>query len=295
MATTSLDGTATIFSINHKTNALAKLVEIPSTSQKPAWQAKWADPRFGVLLALCSFDHSLSLYELRDDHKLELLHTYQHGASLNALDFAPWGAGLKLAVVGSDGRGAVVSREARGFTHSPFACHDHVATGVSWAPACSLQNFLAPHDNPTARLLFATSGCDAKLCVWELVKSQAGEAGEPSLVHRVENAHDGFVRDVSWSSSSTLGYHLLATAGEDRCVKLWKVYLERGAQGGLARHEELLLVAGAFPSPVWKVSWNFSGNLLAAAFTNSDGVNVVQVFSEVEKDKWEVISETKTS
>ncbi len=167
----------TIYSINKKSNTLVKLSDVENPSQKPIWAIKWADPRFGNIFAFCSFDHSISIYKLEEDSKVEKLFEYKHKASLNALDFAPWGAGLRLVAVGSDGRGILITKEGDKFLNSEFECHSHIATSISWAPACSLRNFLKSNENQTARLLFATSGCDEKICIWEVSRSSGNATG----------------------------------------------------------------------------------------------------------------------
>ncbi len=58
-------------------------------------------------------------------------------------------------------------------------------------------------------------------------------------------------------------------------------------------HEVTSVGGSPFSSPIWRISWNFSGNLLAVGFTTVEGVNTVQVFTETEKDKWDVISDIK--
>lgn len=85
---------------------------------------------------------------------------------------------------------------------------------------------------------------------------------------------------------------MLASGGEDQYAKVWKLYLDKDVEK--QRHEEIVLGSGKFPSSVWRVSWNFSGNLLAVGFSNQEGVNIVQVFAETEKDKWDVISDIKS-
>lgn len=170
LATTSIEGTITLFTINKKANTLNKIAEIESQSQKPIWCVKWADPRFGTIFACCSFDHTLTIYKLEEESKAEKIFSLKHKASLNSLDFAPWGAGLRLAAVGSDGKGLLIMKEGEKFSFTEFECHGHIATSISWAPACSLKNFLNYTENPTARLLFATAGCDSKICIWEVAK-----------------------------------------------------------------------------------------------------------------------------
>lgn len=92
-------------------------------------------------------------------------------SSVNKCDFAPWGLGLKLIAVSSEGKGVYISREDSGFNATSFSCHNNIATSISWAPACTLDNFLDSSKIKTARSIFATSGCDGHINIWEIIKT----------------------------------------------------------------------------------------------------------------------------
>ena len=99
------------------------------------------------------------------------------------------------------------------------------------------------------------------------------------------DAHKDWVRDLSWSKSNYRGYYLLASGSEDKSCKIWKIDLENNKVLG----KEVL----EFPSPVWKVSWNYIGNLLAIAFTSLKGINSFQIYKENYDGIWENVGVNK--
>ena len=138
---------------------------------KPAWCVKWADPRFDLIFAVCYFDQSIVIYQLQEDKKIIPLFSLDLRASVNKCDFAPWGLGLKLVAVTSEGVGVLISRNNSEFESQKFSCHDAIATCVSWAPACSLDNFLESKKTKIARSVFATGASDGRIRIWEVVKT----------------------------------------------------------------------------------------------------------------------------
>jgi hypothetical protein len=70
----------------------------------PVWAVAWAHPSFGTLLASASFDNRVILW--REDGRGGWARSHDappHGASVNAVAFAPHELGLSLAAASSDG------------------------------------------------------------------------------------------------------------------------------------------------------------------------------------------------
>ena len=103
----------------------------------------------------------------------------------------------------------------------------------------------------------------------------------------MEKAHLPNVRDLSWSNNGFLDYMLLASGGDDNNVKIWRIEVKSDLFG------MEVIWNKTYESPIWKTSFNFSGNLLAVAYTNAKDVNVVEVLAENDKDKWEPVLESK--
>ena len=71
----------------------------------PVWMCAWAHPKFGTLLASCSFDHKVISKE-SEQGVFSAIYTSPatlHDASVNAISWAPHEFGLSLACASSDG------------------------------------------------------------------------------------------------------------------------------------------------------------------------------------------------
>jgi len=73
--------------------------------------------------------------------------------------------------VTSEGVCVLITRNNTEFESQKFSCHDAIGTCVSWAPVCSLDNFLEPKKTKTARSIFATGGSDGRIKIWEAMKT----------------------------------------------------------------------------------------------------------------------------
>lgn len=107
------------------------------------------------------------------------------------------------------------------------------------------------------------------------------------MIQKIENAHGPYVRDITWSSNGLTDQFILASGGENKELKIWKIDLSSG-QNGVE-----LVFTKAYDSAIWKTGFNYSGNLLAVSFTNKEDVNIVEVLSEKEKNQWEPVTKTK--
>lgn len=61
LATASSDRTIRIFQINE--NETETLLSILSGHEGPVWQVAWAHPKFGSILASCSYDGSVIIWQ----------------------------------------------------------------------------------------------------------------------------------------------------------------------------------------------------------------------------------------
>jgi hypothetical protein len=150
---------------------------------------------------------------------------------------------------------------------------------VSWAPAGHVGAEPAEGGQPTARI--ATAGCDGKVRVYRKGASapspaagvqgaqQQQQQGGWSLEATLPGHGCEWVRDVAWSPASGAGSgaNTIASCCDDGRVVVW-----RSGEGGAWSASQL----PAFPAPVWRVSWNAGGSLLAV----SCGDNSVTVWRE---------------
>ena len=74
------------------------------SAESPLWSLCWAHPRFGSILAVCSFSGEVSVwreFKIGDWGKVAQ-HT-SHQGSVNSIAWAPEECGLKLASCSTDG------------------------------------------------------------------------------------------------------------------------------------------------------------------------------------------------
>jgi len=101
IATASSDHSIKITGVNNNTfQHLANL----TGHQGPVWQVAWAHPKFGSLLASCSYDGRVIIWKEGNQNDWTQAHVFDdHKASVNSIAWAPHELGLSLACGSSDG------------------------------------------------------------------------------------------------------------------------------------------------------------------------------------------------
>lgn len=238
----------------------------------PVWQVCWSHPKFGSLLASCSFDHKVIVWrETQDAQWIQVYATPSnlHKASINSISWAPHELGLMLAVGSSDGTISVLEHKSDGTWDSMKlpGTHPIGVTAVSWSPAVptgSLVSSKAP--GPLVKRL-VSCGCDNTIKIWKCTEAQWTE--EESLA-----GHTDWVRDVSWAPNMGLPKNSIASAGQDGTVFVWS---ERSTGGWEKK------LVNDFKVPVWRASWSLTGSILAV----SDGNNAVTLWKETLDGVWQ--------
>ena len=107
LATCSSDRTVKIFQVEaDKQTHVADL----RGHEGPVWQVAWAHPRFGSILASCSYDRKIILWREEAPGTWVKLEEYaSHDSSVNSVCWAPYELGLILAGGSSDGTISVLS------------------------------------------------------------------------------------------------------------------------------------------------------------------------------------------
>jgi protein transport protein SEC13 len=101
LATCSSDRTIKIFDVTENIYHCSATL---TTHDGPVWQVAWAHPKFGVILASCSYDGKVVIQ--REISAGNWSKIYEHKfaeASVNAISWAPHEFGLILACGSSDG------------------------------------------------------------------------------------------------------------------------------------------------------------------------------------------------
>jgi protein transport protein SEC13 len=106
LATCSSDRSIKIFEVNgdiyHNSATLV-------VHEGPVWQVGWAHPKFGVVLASCSYDGSVVIQkEISQGNWGKLYEAKFADCSINSIAWAPHEFGLVLAAASSDGKVIII-------------------------------------------------------------------------------------------------------------------------------------------------------------------------------------------
>jgi len=269
LATCSSDGTVKVFAVDQKTNQ-HQLNTTITTHTAPVWQVKWAHPRFGVLLASCSYDRKVLIHLESQPGIWKPIFTFNHESSVNGIDFASNEYGLILLSASSDGR--VCLHE-----HKPDDSWDTKETVVSKLGVNSVS--IAPYGLFHGGMTFATGANDGTVRIYfHKANSSGTTTGDSTMTDPVTGApivggtshqqmsnpieelktlamHDDWVRDVAFSPNTSRP--TLASAGQDKKVFIWTLDRASGEWKSQLLNE--------FPHPVWNVNWSLTGDILAVA------------------------------
>ncbi|KAF8634521.1 hypothetical protein AX17_004194 [Amanita inopinata Kibby_2008] len=272
----------------------------------PVWQVAWAHPKYGHILASCSYDGKVLIWKEQQGQgtaaggwnkvKEHTLHT----ASVNSVSWAPHELGAMLACASSDGKISVLTFKNDGqWGADLFDGHAIGCNAVSWAPAILPGSLITPQQTQSAQgqvtqtptiKRFASAGCDNLVKIWGYREDTQSWVEEEVL-----EGHTDWVRDVAWAPNIGLPRSYIATASQDKTVLIWtkdsptspwvKTALDPSSTytstGGAPPPP------GKFPDVVWRVSWSLAGNLLAV----SCGDGKVTLWKENLKGVWECVSD----
>lgn len=241
VAAAAADGSVHIWDV---TDNQQKLVGQIKPHDGPVWKVAWAHPKFGGLLATCSYDMKVAvLKEVSSQWYIAYVDS-SHAASVNSVAFSPWEFGLNLACASSDGTISIL-------THTPsqqwrrvsnFA-HGGGAQTLSWMPASYRDGSLA------SPMRLATGGCDNSVRIWKC-ESDVWMQETPPL----PSAHGDWVRDVAWRPDSSC---VLASGSWDGSVIIWSQEMDGQPWRQLTKL--------ALPGKVESLSWSVTGSQLAVS------------------------------
>ncbi|KAK0790112.1 Elongator subunit elp2 [Friedmanniomyces endolithicus] len=165
-------------------------------------------------------DH-LSRHTLWPEHEK----LYGHGHSISALATSPSGSLIATACQASSLEHAVIRlyetkewREVR----PPLEGHSLTVTGLAFSPAGEVEE-------EEGGGWLVSVGRDRRWCVFR--RRPEGEEGGGvgwELVCWREKAHARMILDCCWGPAGDVGGRVFATAGRDRCVKVWRLVGEEG-------------------------------------------------------------------
>ncbi|KAK6913174.1 WD40 repeat [Dillenia turbinata] len=218
LATASSDCTIKIIGVSN--NSGSQLLATLSGHQGPVWQVTWAHPKFGSVLASCSYDGRVIVWKEGNPNEWAQAHVFtEHKSSVNSIAWAPHELGLCLACGSSDGNISVFTARSDGGwdTTRIDQAHPVGVTSVSWAPAMAPGALVGSGSlDPVQKL--ASGGCDNTVKVWKLYNGNWKMDCFPAL-----QKHSDWVRDVAWAPNLGLPKSTMASASQDGTVVIWTV------------------------------------------------------------------------
>lgn len=275
LATCSSDRTIKIFDVKDDTYHNSATL---SGHEGPVWQVAWAHPKFGVLLASCSYDGSVMVFRESPQNQWNCVYTHKfHDASVNSISWAPHEFGLVLACASSDGRVSTLEHRVDTWIVKDFQNDTLGCNSVSWAPFGAFDASGADAEGSSS-MRIVTGSCDNTVRFWRYSTANASWVEEAKKA----NPHADWVRDVAWSPTSALPHNVVASCSEDRSVHIW-----REATDSNGAWESVLLKT--FDAPVWRVSWSVTGNVLAV----STGDHQVTLWKQSTDEAWVQVSQVE--
>jgi len=271
----------------------------------PVWQVAWAHPKYGHILASCSYDGKVLIWKEQQVQgagagswtkiKEHTLHT----ASVNSVSWAPHELGAILVCASSDGKLSVLTFKNDGqWGADIFNGHAIGCNAVSWAPATQPGSLITPQQNnvvpgqppaPAQTIKrFASAGCDNLVKIWGYREDSQSWVEEETL-----EGHTDWVRDVAWAPNIGLPRSYIATASQDKTVIIWTKdsltapWVKTTLDPSSASTSAAPVSTGKFPDVVWRVSWSLAGNILAV----SCGDGKVTLWKENLRGIWECVSD----
>ncbi|KAH8288406.1 hypothetical protein KR054_002280 [Drosophila jambulina] len=269
LATCSSDGSVRIFHSRKNNKALAEL----KGHQGPVWQVAWAHPKFGNILASCSYDRKVIVWKSTTPRDWTKLYEYSnHDSSVNSVDFGPSEYGLVLACASSDGSISVLTCNTDyGVWDAKKIPNAHTigVNAISWCPAQAPDPAFDQRvtSRSTAVKRLVSGGCDNLVKIWR-------EENDRWVEEQRLEAHSDWVRDVAWAPSIGLHRSQIATASQDRHVIVWSSNADLTQWTSSVLH--------TFEDAVWSVSWSTTGNILAV----TGGDNNVTLWKENTEGQW---------
>lgn len=136
----------------------------------PVWQVAWAHPKFGKLLASCSYDAQVIVWKETQTNVWDRIYQHKCRSSVNSISWAPHTTGLSLAAACADGFVSVFTRtDDHKWAESTFEAHKGGCNAVCWGPDVKISAVL--QRNQIGKQYehvrqFVTGGCDGCIRIW---------------------------------------------------------------------------------------------------------------------------------
>lgn len=243
VATASSDFTIKIFDVVGGNHVLTAQL---GGHTGPVWRVAWGNPKFGTLLASCSYDRKVIMW--REDAPGRWSKIFEDASAqqgVQSIAWAPESYGMMLAAASLDGQVSVFSyTDGKTWDHKRFPAHAGGVNAVSWS--------FSNAEVPVKRMV--TAGCDNQCKVWIFMQEQGMWLQQKSFP---AGAHSKWIKDVAWAPP-TAGSNVqtLATGSDDQTVIIWS----EDSVGSWKPLKKL-----SFSAPVCRVAWSIMGDILSVS------------------------------
>jgi len=280
LATASSDKTIRVFDVSGDAQTLQAELR---GHEGPVWEVSWAHPKFGALLASCSYDRKVKIWKEGARNDWACVFTLDtHELSVNSVCWAPVEYGLQLACGSSDGDISILALKDNGQwdASQKFHAHQIGVNAVSWAPPLLPSQSLlssagAPNAGANLVKRLVTAGSDNLVKVWRFAEQEnRWRCDERDTLE----GHGDWVRDAAWAPSLGLPSSTIASCSQDGSVIIWT----QDDLGAAWAKKPL----PKFSDAVWRLSWSVTGNILAI----SGADNKVTLWKEAPDGEWTCLS-----
>eukprot|EP01035_Chromulina_nebulosa_P034084 gene34084-45694_t len=267
-ATSSSDRHIRIWSMDKSDKWDHKFIDLPANGtgahQESIWRLSWANPEFGQVIASCSEDGMVCIWEEKEATKWSKKAAIKIAANsgnkkipVNDVKFAPHNFGLKIATASGDGfirihEAPDVFDLTKWDLLSEYLVDGPDSIRLEHGLTC-----LAWNDNPFEPAKIAVGGFSRRAVT--LTFSDSGMNEECML----GELHGNPVHDIAWAPSMGRSYHLIATASREPFIRIHK--LKKKDDGALEYISPSQVIETPNKSNVCRVAWNSTGTMLATA------------------------------
>lgn len=271
-ATCSSDKHIKIWTLDETKNGTWSHVDISRAHSDSIWRLSWANPEFGQLIASCSEDSTICIWEEQESasnsqlsennnsnssstrwvKKIKLSNSKR---SVNDVAFSNRSLGIKLAAASADGylrmyEAPDVFDLNKWDLMLECQVEDIEAEGNEHGLTC-----LAWNDCPFEPAKIAVGGYSKRAIVYAVERNILRE-------ECVLGQHDSPIHDIAWAPSMGRSYHLIATATRERT---FKIHTLKRRPDGSVEYVSTETMATANNSKVGRVAWNATGTVLATS------------------------------
>lgn len=270
----------------------------------PVWGVSWSHPKFGIVLASCSFDGSVILHRESRPREWTTLYASRnlHNSSVNSVKFAPHEYGLLCVAGSSDGRVSILKHEdddswnveyindnalgVNSVDFAPYTAYANTSTSTTSAGVTNSENpeekqmegSGGADDGHSSRAMhIVTGGCDNRIRFWKKDMNGSGQWElDVAPIDTSTITHTDWVRDVAWAPSILPNTNMVASCSEDRTVIIWTQVQDKNNDASASESPWVPTLLNTFEEPVWRVSWSVTGSILAV----SSGDNTVTLWKK---------------